>query len=314
MSQPDFSSYLAYYATPSEMSTLPPSFIARLLPSLQHPPRPSEIPLSELLPTILQTVQSMIVHPMLMHIYPDVNDDVPRVRMTSNTQDNSVNVETCAAMSPSDPETSDLSELGPKRAAYDTSKRTCTEMCARIAQLDFARSGKTRDKFVGVCRHFSLLTVAILRHLGIPARARCGFAGYFSKQWEDHWIVEVWDPDMELKDRDDGERKGGWQSVDSQLDPVLLERLKVDWSPFQVPRTMEERGFITGTEVSLAFCKPTEFASYPVVRSILFTLLVSAFLQTGLHLLHFAQPPLSRLRVRYRIRPRAFFHCWRPDP
>ena len=43
------------------------------------------------------------------------------------------------------------------------------------------------------CRDFSTLTVALLRHFGIPARARCGFATYFATdQVVDHWVVEYW--------------------------------------------------------------------------------------------------------------------------
>jgi hypothetical protein len=34
----------------------------------------------------------------------------------------------------------------------------------------------------------------MLREAGIPARARAGFAGYFTDGFfDDHWVVEVWD-------------------------------------------------------------------------------------------------------------------------
>ena len=62
------------------------------------------------------------------------------------------------------------------------------------------------DRFFGNCRHFSLLTVSLLRHAGVPARARCGFGGYFEPdKWVDHWVVEHWD----------GER---WVMLDAQID------------------------------------------------------------------------------------------------
>jgi len=35
------------------------------------------------------------------------------------------------------------------------------------------------DRFVATCRDFTLLHVSLLRHLGIPARLRSGFATYF---------------------------------------------------------------------------------------------------------------------------------------
>ena len=47
------------------------------------------------------------------------------------------------------------------------------------------------DRVVGTCRHFAVLACALLRHQGIPARVRCGFATYFEPgKYLDHWIVE----------------------------------------------------------------------------------------------------------------------------
>lgn len=47
------------------------------------------------------------------------------------------------------------------------------------------------QRVVGTCRHFAVLTVALLRHQGIAARARCGFATYFQPGLGlDHWVVE----------------------------------------------------------------------------------------------------------------------------
>jgi hypothetical protein len=49
-------------------------------------------------------------------------------------------------------------------------------------------------RMVGFCYHFALLHCALLRATGTPARARCGFAGYFEAgRWIDHWVVEYWD-------------------------------------------------------------------------------------------------------------------------
>jgi hypothetical protein len=45
----------------------------------------------------------------------------------------------------------------------------------------------------GCCRDHSLVAVAALRHHGLPARSRVGFASYFSPTWHhDHVIVETW--------------------------------------------------------------------------------------------------------------------------
>jgi len=50
---------------------------------------------------------------------------------------------------------------------------------------------QTQSRVVGTCRHFALLSCALLRLRGIPARARCGFATYFIKgKSVDHWITE----------------------------------------------------------------------------------------------------------------------------
>ncbi|GAA1582071.1 transglutaminase-like domain-containing protein [Actinoplanes couchii] len=47
------------------------------------------------------------------------------------------------------------------------------------------------QRVIGTCRHFAVLTCALLRHRGIAARARCGFATYFQPGFGlDHWVVE----------------------------------------------------------------------------------------------------------------------------
>jgi transglutaminase superfamily protein len=63
------------------------------------------------------------------------------------------------------------------------------------------------DRIVGCCRDYTLMTVAALRHKGIPARSRIGFASYFVGGFNhDHVVVEYWNGDR-------------WVMVDSQLDP-----------------------------------------------------------------------------------------------
>ncbi|MCA2211786.1 transglutaminase-like domain-containing protein [Wangella sp. NEAU-J3] len=43
------------------------------------------------------------------------------------------------------------------------------------------------------CRHFAVLACALLRHRGIPARARCGFATYFQPgKGLDHTSGDGW--------------------------------------------------------------------------------------------------------------------------
>jgi hypothetical protein len=90
--------------------------------------------------------------------------------------------------------------------------------------LTIARSVDKR--LVGVCRHFTILFVAMLRAQGIPARARCGFGAYFNAgRFEDHWVCEYWKS-----------AEGRWVLVDAQIDELQREKLKPDFDLLDVPR------------------------------------------------------------------------------
>jgi transglutaminase-like putative cysteine protease len=72
--------------------------------------------------------------------------------------------------------------------------RAATDLVTALWQLERTPLGQRRaplDRVEGTCRHFTVLSLALLRRAGIPARARCGFATYFAPgQALDHWIVE----------------------------------------------------------------------------------------------------------------------------
>lgn len=73
----------------------------------------------------------------------------------------------------------------------------------------------------GRCHSFSRLTVAVLRSIGVPARARCGFGSYFRPGWlEDHWVAEYWHDD-----------EARWVLVDAQLDDTWRHRIAFDGDP-----------------------------------------------------------------------------------
>ena len=108
--------------------------------------------------------------------------------------------------------------------------RTAADMVARILALDprpldQARPPETR--FVGNCRHFTVLLCALLRAHGAPARARCGFGAYFNRpNFEDHWVCEVWD-----------DARAAWHLVDAQLDQIQRDAMRIQFDPLDVPRT-----------------------------------------------------------------------------
>jgi len=102
-------------------------------------------------------------------------------------------------------------------------------MLERIAAHDPGPLAKARpegERLVGVCRHFTLLHVAMLRRHGIAARARCGFGAYFEKgKFVDHWVTEYFN---EADER--------WVLVDPQLDARQCALFEVTFDPLDVPR------------------------------------------------------------------------------
>jgi hypothetical protein len=94
------------------------------------------------------------------------------------------------------------------------------------APLDQPRPPAAR--FVGVCRDFALSHCALLRHAGVPARVRYGFADYFGPAGfhGDHMVTEYWD-----------DNTAEWRLADSQLaDPLVTTAHRIDFDPMDVPR------------------------------------------------------------------------------
>jgi hypothetical protein len=93
-------------------------------------------------------------------------------------------------------------------AEIDT--RYADRMLERIVELHDAPLTEQRlphQRLVGCCRDFTVLFLAMVRHKGIPARARIGFATYFAPGWKiDHEIAEVWDTQEQR-----------WRLVDPEL-------------------------------------------------------------------------------------------------
>jgi hypothetical protein len=113
--------------------------------------------------------------------------------------------------------------------------RPAAEMLDRIYAVDPSPLTVTRPverRLVGNCRDFSTLTVALLRHMGIPARARCGFGVYFlPDHYEDHWVVEYWHADQ-----------ARWVMLDAQLDRFQQDAMNISFDTLDMPPGQ----FITG--------------------------------------------------------------------
>jgi hypothetical protein len=116
--------------------------------------------------------------------------------------------------------------IAPERLA-EAQLRAVDDILACVLEHDDAALSQERPlskRAIGVCRHFSLLLVAMLRHKNIPARARCGFGSYFEMgKFIDHWVAEYWD----------GAR---WVMVDAQMDAVQRALFRIDFDPLDVPR------------------------------------------------------------------------------
>lgn len=115
--------------------------------------------------------------------------------------------------------------------------RPARKLIETLLAMDPAPLSKPREperRVVGTCRHFALIGCALLRHRGIAARVRCGFATYFQPdQGLDHWIIEY---------RVD--RTGRWVRVDAEI---------LGQSIVQHPEDLGPGQFLTGGEAWTAF-------------------------------------------------------------
>jgi hypothetical protein len=107
--------------------------------------------------------------------------------------------------------------------------RRVDQLLEQIVVRDDRPLGVPREpgaRLAGNCRHFTVLTAAMLRYQGTPARARCGFGGYFgTSAFEDHWVCEYWDSERQR-----------WVLVDAQIDDRQREMFPIDFDVTDVPR------------------------------------------------------------------------------
>jgi hypothetical protein len=126
----------------------------------------------------------------------------------------------------------------PEERLAEIDSRYAETMLARLAELDdrpLTEARPPKERLVGCCRDFTVLFLTMARGLGIPARARVGFATYFIPAFKvDHEVAEVWDA---------GDRR--WRLVDAELDDDHIDPndgAQVD--PLDVPR---DRFLVAGT-------------------------------------------------------------------
>ena len=139
-------------------------------------------------------------------------------------------------------------ELAPERVRDDAETRYVDEILRLVAERDDAALSEprpVRSRFVGICRDFALLHCSLLRHAGVPARIRSGFADYFDdgRSHVDHVVTEYWDAER------------GWLLAD----PQVSELYDLPFDPADVPR---ERFLVAGKawqRIRAGLADPKEF-------------------------------------------------------
>ena len=112
--------------------------------------------------------------------------------------------------------------------------RHVEKLLARIHELDerplcFSRPPEKR--LMGNCRDLAVFSCAILRHQGVPARARRGFVAYFHGPashpgfYVDHWLCEYWKMDEQR-----------WVLFDAEVGENEREYCQVTIDTLDVPR------------------------------------------------------------------------------
>lgn len=118
----------------------------------------------------------------------------------------------------------------PDERLSEIDSRYAETMLERLFELDERSLTEERvpqARLIGCCRDFTVLFLTMTRRLGIPSRARVGFATYFVPAFRvDHEVAEVWDA-----------QSGGWRLIDPELGDEHVDpndHALVD--PLDVPR------------------------------------------------------------------------------
>jgi hypothetical protein len=107
--------------------------------------------------------------------------------------------------------------------------RFLASMLERLVELDPQPLTVTRlpeRRLIGCCRDAATLTCAVLRHHGVPARVRVGFASYLDPTLSvDHWLMEWWDDERQR-----------WIAVDAEREAPVVSADGSTFEPADVPR------------------------------------------------------------------------------
>lgn len=120
----------------------------------------------------------------------------------------------------------------PRSRLSETSIRSVQKMLEHIVHRNdrsLIQAREPKQRLVGCCRDFAVMLCAMLRHKGIPARARYGFAKYINHpdfEYVDHVVTEYLHHKSER-----------WVLVDSQLDDRHIKMNRIEFDPHNVPTT-----------------------------------------------------------------------------
>ncbi len=121
-----------------------------------------------------------------------------------------------------------LYEVDLSNRQHEAFLRAASAMLARLHALDARPLTHPRSperRLVGSCRASTVMFCSLLRHQGIPARARCGFSAYFGEFFGDHWVCEYWHTGKQC-----------WVLGDAELDDRLRTEHHIAFDSWDVPR------------------------------------------------------------------------------
>ncbi|HEX8230721.1 MAG TPA: transglutaminase-like domain-containing protein [Chloroflexia bacterium] len=121
--------------------------------------------------------------------------------------------------------------LAPDKEPSEAETRKVERMLERIQALrqgTVVENCRPENRFAGCSRDYAVLLTSMLRHRGIPARARSGFARYMGAEMHyGRWVCEYWQ-----------EREMRWVTVDAEmLDEAARGLHPIHFDPLDVPHT-----------------------------------------------------------------------------